>query len=97
MPKKSKKDKLLAELRREREKSTDLNILKSSNSSKPETIQIPSRNITYRINTDVLSLQNKTLPNDDLTDFSGVRKDLLRTVILAGIALASVFLLAYKI
>jgi len=97
MPKKSKRDKILAELRRIREKQ-DI-------SSKPQEVYFPNPISTqtnthgYSFKPGMNSSSNHSLTAEkmNLTDFQAIKKDLFRTLFLALTAMISVIILSYKI
>jgi hypothetical protein len=82
MPKKTKKEKLIAEARRIIKESSYAS--QSLNPNRSSVIYPPSKPINNILNTGKFSISNSDL---DTIEYAAIRKDIIKTVLLAGIAI----------
>lgn len=98
MPKKTKKEKIIAEYRRKLQRSIGASAPKntdvSQNQSEPIS-QLSSEPI-YKIGNVIAKKQDVQRPASVLTDFNAIRMDLVKTITLAAAAIVTELILYWK-
>jgi hypothetical protein len=92
MPKKTKREKLIAQARRIIRQSQNIPLPNSTFNSFKQTPNLP----TDTLRLEIPKPQEKLTVND-VAEFSAIRHDIVKTIVLAGIAVFIELLLSFKL